>query len=85
MGESIWNQDDKNRIRKEIGIMIRRRKTIKNNDELRDEYLKAYDEIISKTFTDILTNILKVGLTDDNLRILNIFLNSKKDFKKRYC
>ena len=61
--------------------MIRRRKTIKNNDELRDEYLKAYDEIISKTFTDI----LKVGLTDDNLRILNIFLNSKKDFKKRYC
>lgn len=65
--------------------MIRRRKTIKNNDELRDEYLKAYDEIISKTFTDILTNILKVGLTDDNLRILNIFLNSKKDFKKRYC
>lgn len=65
--------------------MIRRKKTIKNNDELRDEYLKAYDEIISKTFTDILTNILKVGLTDDNLRILNIFLNSKKDFKKRYC
>lgn len=65
--------------------MRRRRKTIKNNDELRDEYLKAYDEIISKTFTDILTNILKVGLTDDNLRILNIFLNSKKDFKKRYC
>lgn len=64
--------------------MIRRRKTIKNNDELRDEYLKAYDEIISKTFTDILTNILKVGLTDDNLRILNIFLNNKKDFKKRY-
>lgn len=61
--------------------MIRRRKTIKNNDELRDEYLKAYDEIISKTFTDI----LKVGLTDDNLRILNIFLNSKQDFKKRYC
>lgn len=66
-------------------MMIQRRKTIKNNDELRDEYLKAYDEIISKTFTDILTNILKVGLTDDNLRILNIFLNSKKDFKKRYC
>lgn len=65
--------------------MIRRRKTIKNNDKLRDEYLKAYDEIISKTFTDILTNILKVGLTDDNLRILNIFLNSKKDLKKRYC
>lgn len=62
-------------------MMIRRRKTIKNNDELRDEYLKAYDEIISKTFTDI----LKVGLTDDNLRILNIFLNSKQDFKKRYC
>lgn len=81
MGESIWNQDDKNRIRKEIGIMIRRRKTIKNNDELRDEYLKAYDEIITKIRLDILND----GLTEFNVRILKSFQDSKKDFEKRFC
>lgn len=54
---------------------------IKNNEELRDEYLEAYDEIISKIYADI----LKDGLTDFNLRILKSFRDSKKDFEKRFC
>ena len=61
--------------------MIRRRKTIKNNDELRDEYLKAYDEIITKIRLDILND----GLTEFNVRILKSFQDSKKDFEKRFC
>lgn len=54
---------------------------IKNNEELRDEYLEAYDEIINKIYVDILKN----GLTDFNLRILQSFRDSKKDFEKRFC
>ena len=54
---------------------------IKNNDELRYEYLEAYDAIISKIYVDI----LKDGLTDFNLRILQSFRESKKDFEKRFC
>lgn len=57
------------------------RKEIKINDELRDEYLGAYDEIINK----ILVNILKDGLTEFNVRILKSFQDSKKDFEKRFC
>lgn len=54
---------------------------IKNNDELRNKYLEAYDEIIFKIHVDI----LKDGLTDFNLRILQSFRDSKKDFEKRFC
>lgn len=54
---------------------------IKNNEELRNEYLEAYDAIISKIYVDI----LKDGLTDFNLRILQSFRDSKKDFEKRFC
>lgn len=54
---------------------------IKNNEELRNEYLEAYDEIINKIYVDI----LKDGLTDFNLRILQGFRDSKKDFEKRFC
>lgn len=54
---------------------------IKNNEELRNEYLEAYDEIINKIYVDILKN----GLTDFNLRILQGFRDSKKDFEKRFC
>ena len=54
---------------------------IKNNEELRNEYLEAYDEIISKIYMDILND----GLTDFNLRILQSFRDSKKDFEKRFC
>lgn len=54
---------------------------IKNNEELRDEYLEAYDEIISKIYVDILND----GLTDFNLKILKSFRDSKKDFEKRFC
>lgn len=66
--------------------MIKKRKNIKsndikNNEELRNEYLEAYDEIISKIYVDI----LKDGLTDFNLRILQTFRDSKKDFEKRFC
>ena len=57
------------------------KKEIKINDELRDEYLEAYDEIISKIYM----NILKDGLTDFNLRIMKLFRDSKKDFEKRFC
>lgn len=57
------------------------RKEIKINDELRDEYLEAYDEIITK----IKLNILKDGLTEFNIRILKSFQESKKDFEKRFC
>lgn len=57
------------------------RKEIKISDELRDEYLEAYDEIITK----IHLNILKDGLTEFNVRILNSFQDSKKDFEKRFC
>lgn len=57
------------------------RKEIKINDELRDEYLEAYDEIITK----IHLNILKDGLTEFNIRILKSFQDSKKDFEKRFC
>nr|DAO78001.1 MAG TPA: hypothetical protein [Caudoviricetes sp.] len=57
------------------------RKEIKINDELRDEYLEAYDEIITK----IQLNIIKDGLTEFNVRILNSFQDSKKDFEKRFC
>lgn len=57
------------------------RKEIKINDELRDEYLEAYDEIITK----IHLNILKDGLTEFNVRTLKSFQDSKKDFKKRFC
>ena len=57
------------------------RKEIKINDELRDEYLEAYDEIITKIYADILKN----GLTDFNLKILQSFRESKKDFEKRFC
>ena len=53
----------------------------KINDELRDEYLEAYDEIITK----IHLNILKDGLTEFNVRILKSFQDSKKDFEKRFC
>ena len=56
-------------------------KEIKINDELRDEYLEAYDEIITK----IRLNILKDGLTEFNVRILKSFQDSKKDFEKRFC
>ena len=54
---------------------------IKNNEELRNEYLEAYDAIISKIYVDI----LKDGLTDFNLKILQGFRESKKDFEKRFC
>ena len=57
------------------------RKEIKINDELRDEYLEAYDEIITK----IHLNISKGGLTEFNVRILKSFQDSKKDFEKRFC
>ena len=57
------------------------RKEIKISDELRDEYLEAYDVIISKIYVDILKN----GLTDFNLKILQSFQESKKDFEKRFC
>ena len=57
------------------------RKEIKISDELRDEYLEAYDEIISKIYVDI----FKDGLTDFNLKILQSFRESKKDFEKRFC
>lgn len=57
------------------------RKEIKISDELRDEYLEAYDEIITK----IHLNILKDGLTEFNIRILKSFQDSKKDFEKRFC
>ena len=57
------------------------RKEIKISDELRDEYLEAYDEIITK----ISLNILKDGLTEFNIRILKSFQDSKKDFEKRFC
>lgn len=57
------------------------KKEIKINDELRDEYLEAYDEIITK----IKLNILKDGLTEFNIRILKSFQDSKKDFEKRFC
>lgn len=57
------------------------KKEIKINDELRDEYLEAYDVIISKIYVDI----LKDGLTDFNLKILKSFRDSKKDFEKRFC
>lgn len=66
--------------------MRKKRKNIKNNDiknneELRNKYLEAYDEIIFKIHVDI----LKDGLTDFNLRILQSFRESKKDFEKRFC
>lgn len=61
--------------------MRKKRKKIKNNDNLRNEYLEAYDEIISKIYV----NILKDGLTDFNLRIMKLFRDSKKDFEKRFC
>lgn len=61
--------------------MRKKRKKIKNNDNLRNEYLEAYDEIISKIYV----NILKDGLTDFNLRIMKLFQDSKKDFEKRFC
>lgn len=61
--------------------MRKKRKKIKNNDNLRNEYLEAYDEIISKIYV----NILKDGLTDFNLRIIKLFRDSKKDFEKRFC
>lgn len=66
--------------------MIKKRKNItsndiKNNEELRNKYLEAYDEIIFKIHVDI----LKGGLTDFNLRILQGFRDSKKDFEKRFC
>ena len=54
---------------------------IKNNDELRNKYLEAYDEIIFKIHVDI----LKDGLTNFNLRILQSFRDSKKDLEKRFC
>lgn len=57
------------------------KKEIKISDELRDEYLEAYDVIMSKIYVDI----LKDGLTDFNLRILQTFRDSKKDFEKRFC
>ncbi len=57
------------------------RKEIKISDELRDEYLEAYDVIISKIYVDI----FKDGLTDFNLKILQSFRESKKDFEKRFC
>ena len=55
------------------------RKEIKISDELRDEYLEAYDVIISKIYVDILND----GLTDFNLKILQSFRESKKDFEKK--
>lgn len=57
------------------------KKEIKISDELRDEYLEAYDVIISKIYVDILKN----GLTDFNVKILQSFQESKKDFEKRFC
>jgi hypothetical protein len=57
------------------------RKEIKISDELRYEYLEAYDEIITKIHLDI----LKDGLTEFNIRILKSFQDSKKDFEKRFC
>ena len=57
------------------------KKEIKISDELRDEYLEAYDEIITK----IHLNILKDGLTEFNVRILKSFQDSKKDFEKKFC
>ena len=57
------------------------KKEIKISDELRDEYLESYDEIITK----IHLNILKDGLTEFNVRILKSFQDSKKDFEKRFC
>lgn len=57
------------------------RKEIKISDELRDEYLEAYDVIISKIYMDILNG----GLTDFNLKNLQSFRESKKDFEKRFC
>lgn len=57
------------------------KKEIKISDELRDEYLEAYDEIITK----IHLNILKDGLAEFNVRILKSFQDSKKDFEKRFC
>ena len=57
------------------------RKEIKISDELRDKYLEAYDEIITK----IHLNILKDGLTEFNVRILKSFQDGKKDFEKRFC
>lgn len=64
-----------------LAQMKRRTKKRKNIDELRDEYLEAYDEAISKT----IMNIMKTGLTEHNVRILLGFMESKKDFEKRYC
>ena len=61
--------------------MRKRTKKRKNTDELRDEYLEAYDEIITKCLTDI----SKTGFTEHNVRILLGFMESKKDFEKRYC
>ena len=66
--------------------MRKKRKNIKNNDiknnkELQNAYLEAYDAIILKIHLDI----LKDGLTDFNLRILQSFRDSKKDFEKRFC
>lgn len=61
--------------------MRRKTKKRKTTDELRDEYLEAYDGAINKT----ILNIIKTGLTEHNVRILNGFMESKKDFEKRYC
>lgn len=53
----------------------------KNNIELLDKYLETYDEIILKE----LNKVLKVGgFTEDNLKILNIFINGKLHLKKEY-
>lgn len=54
---------------------------VKNNEELRNKYLEAYDEIINKIYVDILRD----GLTDFNLKNLQSFRDSKKDFEKRFC
>ena len=61
--------------------MKRKTKKRKMTDELRDEYLEAYDGAITKT----IMNIMKTGLTEHNVRILHTFMESKKDFEKRYC
>ena len=61
--------------------MRQKTKKRKMPDELRDEYLEAYDGAITKT----IMNIMKTGLTEHNVRILHTFMESKKDFKKRYC
>lgn len=61
--------------------MERKTKKRKMTDELRDEYLEAYDKAISKT----IMNIMKTGLTEHNVKILHGFMESKKDFEKRYC